>query len=670
MKAGCNIVKNNRHGKWLLAFVCFFAVSGIASFGSAYDLPQDRVITWSGNAGVKGGVPNRTTEIDCTKSPYNVPTDGVTAAQSAINNCLNGISQEQVAYLPGGIYTITGSIRIPSNKTLRGAGPGKTIIRANSNFGNYLSNGLISISGNFTDRSSTTVTNITSMTQHSKTITLSNATGFDVGDYMFIDVLNGSWAHVTENCGVYGGGSSRCFNMMHKITGKSGNNLTIDPPVIHPSYMQDTPQAVLVNHNLVTRAGVEDLTIKNDSGVTSGSNNNNIFMQGTSESWVKNVEVDRCGRYCILAFFDVYKPEIRDSWIHDCVNPVPSDHCYGTAYYHAYAGLIENNIWESTSEGPVVSNASGNVIAYNYGIDTHREDSSASGWFMGGLWSHLVHSGYNLWEGNYFPGLMFDNIHGSSSHQTIFRSRLVAKEDDNLCMGPASCNFAYAIALGRYQYYMNILGNVLGTDGYSRKYDEATFSTGDYNIYSTGYDNASGSQDANVFSTLLRHANFDYVTDSVKLCTDAGEPGCQGGASDTVLPSSLYLASKPPFWGSQPWPSIGPDVPGYASSIPAKDRYDNLPEPASYTVTPSAGPNGSINPDTPRMVNFGTTATFIVTPNAGYTASVGGTCGGTLTGSTYITNPVTSNCTVETSFTPVSGGGEKRPSPPPSVNVQ
>ena len=47
------------------------------------------------------------------------------------------------------------------------------------------------------------------------------------------------------------------------------------------------------------------------------------------------------------------------------------------------------------------------------------------------------------------------------------------------------------------------------------------------------------------------------------------------------------------------------------------------------------------------------TATFTVSANAGYTASVGGTCNGTLTGSTYTTQPVTANCTVVASFTPV-----------------
>ena len=71
---------------------------------------------------------------------------------------------------------------------------------------------------------------------------------------------------------------------------------------------------------------------------------------------------------------------------------------------------------------------------------------------------------------------------------------------------------------------------------------------------------------------------------------------------------------------------------------------------ASATVTPSAGVNGSINPSTPQTVSVGATTTFTVTPNAGFSATVGGTCGGSLVGTTYTTNVITVSCTVIASF--------------------
>jgi hypothetical protein len=89
-----------------------------------------------------------------------------------------------------------------------------------------------------------------------------------------------------------------------------------------------------------------------------------------------------------------------------------------------------------------------------------------------------------------------------------------------------------------------------------------------------------------------------------------------------------------------------------------------------FTVTPSAGPNGTIAPPAPRAVLPGTEAVFTVTPAPGYAASVGGTCGGNLVGTTYTTAPVTADCTVVASFTVITfnvtpsaaGGGSISPS--------
>jgi beta-glucanase (GH16 family) len=69
-----------------------------------------------------------------------------------------------------------------------------------------------------------------------------------------------------------------------------------------------------------------------------------------------------------------------------------------------------------------------------------------------------------------------------------------------------------------------------------------------------------------------------------------------------------------------------------------------------YQVSPSAGANGSISPSSVVTVNPGSTTTFTVTPNPGYYASVGGTCGGTLSGSTYTTGDIIAPCSVTASF--------------------
>jgi hypothetical protein len=99
--------------------------------------------------------------------------------------------------------------------------------------------------------------------------------------------------------------------------------------------------------------------------------------------------------------------------------------------------------------------------------------------------------------------------------------------------------------------------------------------------------------------------------------------------------------------------------------------------PVTHTVTPFAGPNGSLVPGTPQTVNDGDTTSFTAVPDTGYgIGSVSG-CGGSLVGNLFTTAPVTADCTVTASFvaavthtvTPTAtAGGSITPSDPQSVD--
>jgi hypothetical protein len=91
--------------------------------------------------------------------------------------------------------------------------------------------------------------------------------------------------------------------------------------------------------------------------------------------------------------------------------------------------------------------------------------------------------------------------------------------------------------------------------------------------------------------------------------------------------------------------------------------------PVTHTITASAGPNGGISPSGARTVTDGATAQFTVTPNAGYTANVGGTCGGTLAGTTYTTNAITADCTVTAGFSAVAVTHMVTPSAGPNGSI-
>jgi hypothetical protein len=79
--------------------------------------------------------------------------------------------------------------------------------------------------------------------------------------------------------------------------------------------------------------------------------------------------------------------------------------------------------------------------------------------------------------------------------------------------------------------------------------------------------------DRNVNATILRHGNWDYVNKHVVW---------DDRISDHTIPNSLYLTSKPSWWGELPWPPIGPDRSPMADQIPAKQRFENgMPTTAS-----------------------------------------------------------------------------------------
>jgi glucose/arabinose dehydrogenase len=84
----------------------------------------------------------------------------------------------------------------------------------------------------------------------------------------------------------------------------------------------------------------------------------------------------------------------------------------------------------------------------------------------------------------------------------------------------------------------------------------------------------------------------------------------------------------------------------------------------THTVTPVATAGGSITPDTPQTVADGDTVQFEVVADAGFRLQSVSGCGGTLAGSTYVTAPITADCTVTASFvavthtvTPLVGAG-------------
>jgi len=95
----------------------------------------------------------------------------------------------------------------------------------------------------------------------------------------------------------------------------------------------------------------------------------------------------------------------------------------------------------------------------------------------------------------------------------------------------------------------------------------------------------------------------------------------------------------------------------------------------NYTVTPAVGANGAISPNTPLIVSGGDTKLFTITPDSAYHIDSVTGCNGILSGNSYMTGAVGSDCAIETIFArnsyPVSvsrtAGGSVTPEGPFTV---
>jgi len=136
-----------------------------------------------------------------------------------------------------------------------------------------------------------------------------------------------------------------------------------------------------------------------------------------------------------------------------------------------------------------------------------------------------------------------------------------------------------------------------------------------------------------------------YVID---VATDSGFSNIVFTATVTTTTATpnADLQSNTQFF----WRVTGSNVCGDGS---ASSTFSFTTIPILHTVTPLNGAHGSIVPSTPQSVIDGETTSFVVTPDNGYTiASVTG-CGGSLSGDTYTTGPITADCTVITSYVPI-----------------
>lgn len=392
-------------------------------------------------------------------------------------------------------------------------------------------------------------------------------------------------------------------------------------------------------------AGVEDLQIYANNTGRPG----NIKIGMCAYCWVSGVE----GNYTDGDHVDIawgYHDQVVNSyWSNAFLHTSGTDSDILLDNFTT-GSLIQNNILERLHSGIMINGGSaGNVAAYNYAIgffDTGYPLTSAEEFYM-----HSAHSEFNLWEGNVGTSTKADSIHGSHGHMTFFREWMQGAQ--KVCNPMSGRGTVVCIPFGMHSSpgvngwwgytnsrrlelsalnsFSNVIGMILGSqDRLNLGYQETpvaygvcggevvahcgtlsrVFGSAGFDI-ALGYSNSGDSGQPGSGSI----AGYDSLLPVNTLFlhgvyTSANSQMTWASGVTHTLPASFYLPSKPAWFGSVPFPPIGPDVTGgsansfgYAYGIPAMVCYETLmggTDSRNSPLTFNAGAcYGSGSPGTP-----------------------------------------------------------------------
>jgi hypothetical protein len=369
-----------------------------------------------------------------------------------------------------------------------------------------------------------------------------------------------------------------------RVTAISGTTVTISPGLHMPNWRASQNPGAWWASTQATLDGVEDLAMDH----TNGGQVAGILFFNSYQSWAKNVKSLRANRDHIWLYQSA-RIVVQDSYFYGTQNAASQS--YGVETFMTSDVLVANNIFHHVTTPILEGNTSGSVFAYNFAIDMYYSLNAT--WMMPASFAHDAGTGMNLYESNSFNGYIQDNIHGTHNFGTVFRNQFTGLE-------PGKINQTNPLILNNHSRYANLVGNVLGTSGLHTVYEDSqisgTTSLPDKSIYNLGWSGALGTitggmpYDSLVASTLLRWGNYDYATRQNRW--NASEiPSGNAVPSSQTLPASFYLSAKPGWWGTMPWPAIGPDVSGgqdpsgHVFAIPAQVCYNTTAKDGSGILT-------------------------------------------------------------------------------------
>jgi len=621
-------------------FLCSLALASILMLPNSGRAQQwtgiispSRAADWS-TAGVVGDIPSGSW-TNCTTAACNTLFGGSVTA-TTILNAISSAPANTVVRIPAGTFSVGAFDITKSNVVLRGAGADQTKLNMTScNSGGGLGGSncptihLMSGATGTGHFGGVTTANWTAgYAQGTTVITLSSTTGLvagpvGTGSLIMLDQSDDasdgwpaagdiySCASATNNCSNQGGNNyarpGRAQVQVVTVTAINGNQVTITPGLAYPNWRSSQSPGAYWNNGLpLHNAGIENLTVDFTAA------GQGIYVMNAANVWVLGNRVIVNGvstseTYHLFAFQSAHVT-FRSNYFYgrpgaSCGNFPLANYVYSDQ--EVSDALIENNVGDTNVDFLIPNDPAGrNVFAYNFVTNG-----------VIGVAGSQMHSGnhmMSLWEGNNIASFMGDVTHGSHHFITLFRNHFDGTAHNN------SCTTGFAMGILTNNRFFNAIGNVAGASSYTEYETNLGSNSNSNSIFNLGWNgNNSGTPvttDTNVKRTLMRWGNWDQFTSSNPTGTidltgirwvSVEVPTAITNFANALpvaqaLPASFYLSSKPAWFGSVPFPPIGPDVAsgnapntasaptgGHANKIPARACFESLANDPAY---PSSSP--------------------------------------------------------------------------------
>jgi hypothetical protein len=488
----------------------------LSSFATAQILAPERRTIWT--PGIPGGIPEIAGPVRSVLDHGADPT-GVKDNKAAFDAALAALpTTGGVLMVPKGKYRLASTWVVRKNNVVvRGEGHAKSELLFD-----HASDGIqIRPSG-----SDGTAQTVSGFAKGSRTVTVTDGTAFQAGDFVKIDQKNDSAKMYTEPAWNETWAAD-AVGQVFEVASVSGNKLTFKSAVHYPIRSDLSPRIRKIA--VVRGVGFEALKV---ARLQKGTHS--LTFKSSAYCWVRRVE-SWYGHRTHIQVSGGIGFEARENFVHRSFSYGNGGQGYGIELgWQATDALVENNVFDSLRHAMMVHvGVVGSVFGYNHAernLQGEGETNLNSGWIPPDISIHGHWAQMNLFEGNSVQEIGISDYWGPMGPGNTYARNVVRGE---------------GIFLYDHSDDQNLVGNV------STKWTDDGTSKG-----------------------ILRHG--EKVGSSTTWAS---------GITDRTIPASYYLATRPAWWtGSLSWPSMGSDV--ASSRNPAELRFDaGAPIPLASTVS-------------------------------------------------------------------------------------